>query len=103
MTESDIVNSICDYLQLKRYFFWRQNNLPVFQKDHYRAMPKYSKRGVPDIIIVKDQLFIGLEVKQTKGSLSEHQKKFRDDLLIIGKSPNYYLVRSVEEVIKIGL
>ena len=50
--EKEIQLAICEYLAYKRYFFWRQNTIPVFDKGHYRPMPKFSINGVPDIILV---------------------------------------------------
>lgn len=100
--ESQIVSIICDYLAIKKYFFWRQNNIGVFNGKEYRKMPRYSKNGVPDIIAVIDGDFWGIEVKRPGGILSEDQKKFRDDLLRLGKSPNYYVVKSLDELIALG-
>ena len=103
MKETDIQKAICDYLALKKHFFWRQNTSPVYNKEkgRYRAMPKYSMNGIPDIIVIKDGFFIGLEVKTLKTSLSEYQKIFRDKCKESGAE--YYVVRSIDDVIEIGL
>lgn len=105
MTESQIVSAICEYLRIKGYFFWRQNNNAVFDggKKTFRAMPKYAKKGVPDIILIIGGQFIGLEVKRPKCYLSKHQKQFKEDLLKYGDSDKYYTVRSIEDVTKLGL
>lgn len=52
--ESDIQRAICDCLALKKHFFWRQNTTPIFDptKKTFRKMPKYSLKGVPDIIVL---------------------------------------------------
>ena len=42
---------ICDYLAL-RLFFRRQNNVPVFHDGKYRNIPKYTIKGISDIIAV---------------------------------------------------
>ena len=56
--ESQIQSAVCDYLAYRRLFFWRQNNAPAVNKRDgawsFRRMPKHSRRGVPDIIVVKD-------------------------------------------------
>lgn len=98
MKESEIQSSICDYLAIKRYFFWRNNNIPSFDSKtgRVRNMPKYSRNGVPDIILIKDGKFIGLEVKSEKGRQSDSQKQFQQDLEQSGGS--YYIVRSIEDV-----
>lgn len=94
--------AICDYLALKRYFFWRSNNIPVFSNDRYRAMPKYAKNGVPDILLIKDGTFYGLEVKRPQGGVqSSTQREFQEGLEKVGGK--YYLVSSIDDVQSIGL
>lgn len=104
--ESEIQNSICDYLSLKRYLFWRQNTSPTIQNDksgnwHFRRMPKYSMKGIPDIIIIKDGQFIGLEVKRPKGKQSEFQIEFQKRCEENGGK--YFVVTSIDDVKSIGL
>lgn len=101
--ESDIVRTICDYLELKRHFFWRNNNIPVYdtKREAYRAMPKYTPKGLPDIILIKDGRFVGIEVKNAKGKLSPHQEVFSARCKQYGAL--YHVVRSLDDVIKLGL
>lgn len=100
--EKDIQNAICDYLALKKYFFWRQNVIPVMNPDgSMRRLPKYVKKGVPDIILIKDGLFIGLEVKRKNTYQSKEQKDFEADVTEAGGQ--YYVVRSVDDVISLKL
>jgi len=101
MKEVDIQNSICEYLALKKQFFWRQNNAPIFSNGRYFAMPKYSKHGIPDIILIKDGIFIGLEVKTPKTKQSDNQKVFEEGLKEAGGQ--YHVVTSIDDVIEIGL
>ena len=54
------------------------------------------RAGVPDLIILYRQKFIGLEVKAPGNSLSPEQKVARDAIVRAGGI--YELVRSVEEV-----
>jgi hypothetical protein len=106
-TESNIVSSICDYLALKQYFFWRQNTAPAVQKRAsgwaFRKMPKHSKKGVPDIIIIKQPTgqFVGLEVKREEGKQSPDQKDFERESKAAGAQ--YHVVRSIDDVIALGL
>jgi hypothetical protein len=104
MKETDAQRAICDYLALKRHFFWRNNNTPIFDagKMVFRAMPKYTMKGIPDIIVIdKTGHFIGLEVKGPKAKLSEDQEAFRERCKANGAE--YYLVRSIDDVKEIGL
>ena len=52
MTESELVNQICEGLLLRGYFVWRQNNIPVFntKTNSFRKLPKFTPKGVADII-----------------------------------------------------
>ncbi len=101
--ESGIQSAICDYLALKRHFFWRQNTAPAFdwKSKQFRRMPKHAMNGVPDIILIHDGLFVGIEVKSATGRQSPGQVEFEN--AVKGAGGRYYVVRSVSDVIKIGL
>lgn len=102
--ESAIQAAICDYLALKKLFFWRQNTAPTFDKTKgvFRAMPKYAMKGVADIIVITDGGFaVFLEVKRPKGKQSEDQKLFEERCKKIGCE--YYVVTSVDKVKELGL
>ena len=104
--ESDIQNSICEYLQVKKHFFFRLNNIPAFskQKDgsvRMRRLPKFTPKGLPDIVVVKDGFFIGLEVKRPKTYQSKEQKELEKELKEAGAE--YYVVRSIDDLVEIGL
>ena len=100
--ETDIQKAICEYLSYRRCFFWRQNTIPAMTKaGGYRAMPKYSLNGVPDIIMMKDGIFWGLEVKRPKGKQSDAQKEFEKRPIEAGGK--YNIVTSIDDVIALGL
>jgi len=104
--EKDIQNACCQYLELRRHFFWRQNTAPVVQKDasgwRFRAMPKYAMKGIPDIIVLtKGGYFVGIEVKRPGGKPSADQKEFAQRCQKIGAE--YYIVTSVDQLKEIGL
>lgn len=106
MKEGDIQVSICEYLEWKRHFFWRQNSSGSFYAGEdgsrqFRKPPKYAKNGVPDIIVIKDGKFIGLEVKTPKGRQSDAQKEFERDVTAAGGC--YNIVTSIEDVQALGL
>lgn len=71
------------------------------KKKIFRKLPKHAKCGVPDIIVIKKGQFIGLEVKSAIGKQSEDQKKF--EIHTTDNGGFYYIVRSVEDVKKLGL
>ncbi len=99
--ETAVQKSICDYLAIRKHFFWRSNNIPVFAQGRFRAMPKYSMNGVPDIILVKDGKFVGIEVKRKGGKQSDSQIRFQKQLELNGGK--YILAESIDDIIKNGL
>jgi hypothetical protein len=52
--EVQVQSAILDYLSAKRHFYFRTNNIPVFDKSRgtFRALPKHTPRGIADIIVV---------------------------------------------------
>jgi hypothetical protein len=105
--ETDIQRAICDYLALKQnqgeLIFWRNNNTAVYDpKRHtFRAMPKYTPKGLPDIEVIKDGWWIGLEVKRKGTYQSPGQKEFQ--ALCESAGAEYHVVRSVDDLQVIGL
>lgn len=100
-SEIDIQNSICDYLSLKHYFFWRQNTIAPFREGRWFSQPRYSMNGIPDIILIKNGKFIGLEVKKPKGKQSDNQKIFEERCKKAGGE--YYIVTDLKDIEAIGL
>lgn len=72
-SESQIQRAVCELLKSRGLFFWRNNNFPV----PGRAMPKFTPKGLPDIMIVNGGQFIAFEVKRKKGDESEREPNGR--------------------------
>ncbi len=105
-SEGDIQTSICEYLELKQRCFFRVNNIPAFNRTEgggftMRRLPKFTPRGLPDIIVVAGGLFFALEVKTKIGKQSKEQKEFEANVKKHGGQ--YHVVRSIEDVQAIGL
>lgn len=97
--ESDIQRAICDYLALRKHLFWRSNNVPVFDRSRgaFRALPKYTMRGLPDITVIRPGgKYCGLEVKQKGSYQSPEQKEFQR--LCKTNGGEYHVVHSIDEV-----
>lgn len=103
--ESDILRVVCEYLEANKdkhgYFFWRQNNVPVFAKSNdgkmrFRALPKFTPRGLPDIMVIKDGLFYGIEVKRPGAGLREEQGEIMKAFQKVGA--HYFVVRSLVDI-----
>lgn len=104
--ESDIQSAICEYLALKQRCFWRASNVPSFNRNEeggitMRRLPKHTPRGLPDINLVAGGLYWGLEVKTSIGKQSKEQKEI--EALIKKHGGRYHVVRSVTDVIALGL
>jgi len=103
-TEADVLRACLDYLALDPnrigYVFWRQNTAPTYEptRQQYRAMPKYARKGVPDIIVLLPPhgRFLGIEVKGPQGRQSPEQKGFQFDIERAGGL--YWIVRSVDDL-----
>ncbi len=101
--EGEIVRAICDYLSLRGHLFYRNNNVPIFDptRQAFRAMPKYTMKGLPDIVLIKDGRYIGIEAKAGNATLSPHQEEFRKQSEKHGA--RYIVARSIDDVIAAGL
>ncbi len=101
--EVDIQSGICDYLALRKVFFWRQNVAPIYNSktERFRAMPKYSLTGVSDIIALKGGTAYFIEVKRPKGVQSGNQKVFEQ--LVTSNGGVYKVVTCIEDVQLLGL
>src|ERR1700691_2162792 len=103
LKESAVQAAICDYLSLKGYLFSRTNNAPIYDKTRgaFRSLPKYTRRGWPDICLISRGVFFGIEVKTDIGRLSEDQKLIGDDIERNGG--RYVIARSIDDLITAGL
>ena len=102
--ESEIQASVCDYLSWKKHFFWRSNNLPVFDKSggFFRRMPLHAKKGVPDVILVRNGGKVCfLEIKRPGGKLSVEQQIFKNECERL--KAEYHVITDLDQVIKLGL
>tara|TARA_R100001086_G_C11847959_1_gene260609 strand:- start:2821 stop:3144 length:324 start_codon:yes stop_codon:yes gene_type:complete len=103
--ESQVQNAICEYLEARRHCFFRLNNIPAFNrgaggKITMRKLPKYTPKGLPDIVVIRFGRFIGLEVKD-KGYQSKDQKLMQEWIESAGA--RYHVVRSIDDVQELGL
>lgn len=99
--EKETQRTICDWLAYHKYFFWRNNSKPIYDPigKKFRAMPKYTPKGLPDIIVLHNGLFIGLEVKRSYAQLRPEQADF--GLHCKQSGGLYYTVHNLKEVIEI--
>ena len=101
--EKDIQRLICDWLSYKGFFFWRNNTIPVYSEGKFRALPKYTPRGLPDIIVLNKGIFIGIEVKRPSErggnpKTQEAQENMKNK--IEGNGGIYFIAHHLDEVIE---
>src|SRR4051812_16746638 len=101
--EGEAQAAILNYLAAKRVFAVRLNNQPIYdpKRGVFRALPKHTPKGLPDILVVKNGNAIFLEVKRPDGKLSEEQHEFGRGAMLAGA--DYHVVHSIDDVIKLSL
>ena len=97
--EKEIQAAICDYLSLRRHFFWR-NNTGAFETKS-GGFVRFGAKGSPDIILVYEGRIYFLEVKRKSGVMSLEQESFCVAARAAGAL--YHVVRSVDDVQRLGL
>jgi len=83
-SESEIQTEICKYLAKQGAFFYRSNNMPVWDKKlrggygAYRGMGAYAMKGAPDIVLIDAfGTYVAIECKTPRGRLSPDQILFK--------------------------
>jgi hypothetical protein len=102
MKETDIQNTILEYLQIKKIYCWRNNNTSMYDptKKVFRAMPKHSIKGVSDILgILPNGKLLAIEVKKKGTYPSKEQKEFIQHINDNGGVA--FVARSIEDVDKL--
>lgn len=97
--EKEIQKIIIDYLSLKRYCFWRNNSGAL--KTEKGGFIRFGAVGSPDICLIKDGIFFGIEVKRPGGKMSDGQIEFQKKCLEAGG--RYHVVTSLDDVRALGL
>ena len=112
--ENDIQRTIKNYLQVRenqgKLMFIRNNSgaMPIKGQNGKMRYIKFGKKGSADILVfvplfsthsIKALEAIAIEIKSETGRQSEDQVEWQKDWEKLGGV--YYIVRSVEEVMKI--
>ena len=89
INENEIKRQVKDYLNIKGYF-------------HFHILQGIGAfKGIPDIIAIKNGRVLFLEIKRPGGKQSEHQRQFQ--IFIEGHGGEYYIVKNLDDLIKIIL
>jgi len=89
LSENEIKKQVKDYLNATGWF-----NFHVLQ-----GMGAY--KGIPDIIAIKNNRVLFLEIKRPGGKQSEHQRQFQ--IFIEGHGGEYCIIKCLDDLIKIIL
>lgn len=109
LTEAQIEMQVCHLLRVKNFFFWRSPTRGYFSGkvstdasgrrvmvgNFRKDLNPYTKRGIPDILIVHRGRLFGFEIKTLKGRQSDEQKEFEREMVKAGAK--YFLIRSLED------
>ena len=99
ISESQLVNQICEGLLLRGYFVWRQNNISVYNSktNTFRKLPKYTPKGIADILgLTPYGKFLAIEVKIGSNKQSDYQLEFEHN--IKAKQGVYILARGWQDI-----
>ena len=99
--EGKIQLAICRYLRSQGYLFWRFSPQTYNARLGIHLKHEYIPNGLPDIMVLKDGLLTGLEVKTAKGKPSANQLLMQKRFRLNGAA--YEIVRSVDDVKELGL
>ena len=92
--ESDIQKAISDWLQYSKALVVKINNVGIMKVDGSYIPPR--QKGISDLIVCYKGRFIALEVKTSKGKLSEPQAEFLAE--VVAKGGIGEVVRSIDDV-----
>lgn len=95
-TESEIQNEILDYLTDSGYLTTRINTIKNGYRRSYKVHNTKKCAGFPDILAIKDNRALLIEVKDHKGQQKKSQKDFEKVCSQTGN--DYYVVRSLLDV-----
>lgn len=96
--EKDIQRAILEYLQLKKYFCWRNNSGGfVDKRDHYY---QFGKKGSGDILgLTREGKFFTIEVKVPGKKPTPEQTEFMNNVIV--NNGIAILAHSLEDVEKV--
>lgn len=81
MKESEIQKQCMDWLHLKGFFCWRNNNIGVFDPSKKIFRTFTGMKGVSDILgILDDGRFLAVEIKGPKGRMTPEQDSFQENI-----------------------
>jgi hypothetical protein len=102
ISEHDLQKTILQNLKWYKNIYVIRNNSfagKIMRGNGSTGYIKNSQKGAPDIILCKNGLWLGLEIKSEIGEQSKDQKRAEKDIERAGG--HYFLIRSIDEFNKV--
>lgn len=99
ISEKDIQKSIIEYLEIlqkTKKIWFKRTNQGAFKTESGGYFKATSINGVPDIEVILEGIYIGLEVKTATGRLNKNQIETHRKIISAGGL--VYVVRSLKDV-----
>ena len=99
-SEAEIQKEVCKYLKAYGYIFGRVNSTGSYRHNIKKYIPvPYGFNGFADLIVFGISRTIFLEIKSTIGKQSDNQKKFQKLCESELANREYYVIRSVDDLV----
>jgi hypothetical protein len=98
-SESQLQKAILHRLAWTKNIYYIRNNSyagRIIGNDGKTWYMRNNKKGSPDIILLKNGFWLGLEIKTEEGRQSPEQKQAEKDIRKAGG--HYFIIRSLEEL-----
>jgi superfamily II DNA or RNA helicase len=95
--ESDFQDDVRKFLKSLGFFMWRQNSGAMFKDGRWIQFT--DRKGLPDIAVIYNGVYIGIELKMKTGAFTKHQKETLP--LMIEAGVYVYVVDNFEELFNI--
>ena len=92
--ESDFQDDVRKFLKSLGFFMWRQNSGAMFKDGRWIQFT--DRKGLPDIAVIYNGVYIGIELKMKTGAFTKHQKETLP--LMIESGVYVYVVDNFEEL-----
>ena len=102
ITEKQVQSAVITYLKYRPdVYFIRNNSIAgkIIRPNGTIGWVNNAKIGAPDIVLVKDGKFIGLELKSSNGRQSKEQKQAEKDIKHCGGI--YKIVRYIDDIVEL--
>ena len=95
--EADFQDDVRTFLKTLGFFVWRQNSGTMYKDGRWIHFT--DRKGLPDITVIYNGVYIGLELKMKTGAFTKHQKETIP--LMVGAGCNVFVVDNFEELFNI--